>query len=197
MNTIIRQLPLAKSISAEQLAILTDLEQYVSQQRANLEQQRLEAQHELSELKLELQRDSAEKLTELSSQLAEENRVQVISFFEKIEHSLSELMLLILAKLGINNFSPLQIGQIISRELAEMLTGQAIVVKSHPAAEESLRASLAAIGNKVVFHSDSSLVPERCILEFELAVIHINIAECKDTILKIISPIMDKELRNE
>lgn len=197
MQTIIRQVPLAKTISAEQLAILTDLELYVDERRTGLEQQQLQAEQELSELKQQLQYASDERLTELTTQLAEENRSQVVDFFAKMEHSLSGLMQLILAKLGINNYSPAQISQLIRQELSEILSGQQIVIKLHPAAENELRESLVNVSNKVVFHQDSSLAVERCILEFELAVIHINIAECKEAILKIIAPISEKELANE
>ena len=197
MNNIIKQSRLSNRISAAHLSILTDLEQYSLEQRSTLEQLKLQSKLEAKELKASLQKSSDEKLSELSIRLSEDNRRSLIEFLGKMESSLGDLIYSILNKLGINRFSPEQISNLVWQELAELLTEQSIVIKCHPDVEQELILSLSNLSKHLVFQKDNSLIPERCILEFEMAVIHIDIMDCKKNILKINAPVTKKDLTDE
>lgn len=197
MSNIIKEPALSRRLSHEQVAILTDLERYVLEQRLVLDQQKAAAELEISELKNRLKKENEERIIELSNSICEDNRSKINSFFTKIEYSLSELTSVILDKLGINKFSPEQIRQLISRELSELVSGQTVIIRAHPGIVEELGSRLAGIGNQLIFHEDGSLDIQKCILEFELAVIHINVADCRDAILNIIAPTVDKETAND
>ncbi len=197
MNNIIKQSPILKVITAQQLSLLIGTKQYCERLKTEIEELRASTEKESQDLRKQLEDNAKIRLEELSNQLSSENDNNLRQVIEHLEVELYTLFHKIIDKLQIKQFNNQQLSNIIKNELYELIKNKQVTLICHPDNLEYLKHDLDGFNIDISYQTDENMIVEQCILKSDLAFIYIDIAECRSKILELFAKNSDKTYAGE
>lgn len=185
-NMIFKQPALTKILSMRQVLMLTDTRSYCDNMVAEANELKVKAEQETQQLRMQLQQHHQENLEQLSRELLIANQKQLEAFIAHIESELSSILRRLMSKLQIMDFNQAQLSATIKNELMDLIKNNQIVVRCHPDSLNRLQQDLFDLMADVVYQADKLVDEEQCILECNMAVIYIDIRECRSKIAELI-----------
>lgn len=185
-NMIFEQPALTKILSTRQVLMLTDTRSYCDNMVAEANEFKVKAEQETQQLRTELEQHQQENLEQLSRELVIANQKQLEGFIAHIESELSSILRRLMSKLQIMDFNQAQLSATIKNELIDLIKNNQIVIRCHPDSLNRLQQDLFDLMADVIYQADKSVNKEQCILECNMAVIYIDIRECRLKIAELI-----------